>query len=137
MIVVDAGAWVRALVDNGPLGDASRQVLTDDPEWAAPAHAPIEVLRTIRRYEFAGLVAGEQAGAHAAAVREAELLYAGPERWLLATVWDRRHNISPYDAPYVALALHHGVPLVTFDERLARAAIDTGADVLVPRSANG
>jgi hypothetical protein len=41
MIVVDAGVWVRALVDGGSAGDAARGVLTDDPDWAAPAHMPV------------------------------------------------------------------------------------------------
>lgn len=65
-------------------------------------------------------------------MREAEVRYTGPEGWLLAAVWNYRHNISPYDAPYVALAQHYGVPLVTLDARLARAASATGVDVLVP-----
>jgi predicted nucleic acid-binding protein len=132
VIVVDAGAWVRALVDKSPIGDAARQVLSDDPEWSAPAHAPIEALRTLRRYESAGLIATEQADAYAAEVREAEVRYTGPERWLLAAVWDRRHNVSPYEAPYLALAQHYDIPLVTLDERLARAARALGAGVLVP-----
>jgi predicted nucleic acid-binding protein len=132
VIVVDAGVWVRALIDDGPAGESSRQVLTDDPEWAAPAHTPVEVLRTIRRYEQAGLIETEHAEIHAAAVGHAEVFYVGPEPWLLAAVWGHRHNISPYDAPYVAIAQRHNVTLVTLDQRLARAAISTGADVHVP-----
>ena len=132
MIVVDAGAWVRALIDKGPNGDASRQVLNDDSEWVAPTHAPIEALRTIRRYERAGLITTDWASAVAAEVGEAEVRYVGPERWLLSAVWESRHNISPYDAPYVALAQHYDIPLVTLDERLARAARALGADILVP-----
>ncbi|RIQ19578.1 type II toxin-antitoxin system VapC family toxin [Jiangella rhizosphaerae] len=134
MIVVDAGVWVRALIDSSIAGDACRQTLTDDPEWAAPAHAPIEVLRTIRRYESAGLITTEQADAFAVAVRNAEVRSTGPEAWLLAMIWDRRHNVSPYDAPYVALAQHYGVALVTLDERLGRAAAAAGIDVVVPAS---
>ncbi|HEY5856275.1 MAG TPA: type II toxin-antitoxin system VapC family toxin [Aldersonia sp.] len=132
MIVVDAAVWVRALIDDGPSGIAARRVLTADQEWVAPAHMPIEVLRTIRRYETAHLLTSEQADLHAAQVLDAEVGYAQPQRWLLAAVWDRRHNISPYDAPYVALAQYHGIPLVTFDDRLARAAGDSGIPVLVP-----
>jgi predicted nucleic acid-binding protein len=75
----------------------------------------------------------EQAEAYAAEVREAEVDYTWAERWLLAAVWEIRHNVSPYDAPYVALARRNDIPLVTFDERLARAARSLGADVLVPK----
>lgn len=40
----------------------------------------------------------------------------------LARIWDLRHNITPYDASYVALAEYLGVPLLTADRRLATAA---------------
>lgn len=132
MIVVDAVAWVRALVDSGPSGDASREVLRDDPDWAAPAHAPIEVLRTIRRFEQAELISSAQADAYAEEVRHAEVRYAGPDPWLLSAVWERRHNVSPYDAPYIAVAQRYGVSMVTFDERLARTSRALGVDVVVP-----
>lgn len=134
MIVLDAGVWVRALVEDGPAGEACRGILVDDPDWLAPGHAPIEVLRTIRRYEALGRLTTRQADRHARSVREAEVRYAGPERWLLAAVWEHRHNVSPYDAPYVTLALRHDLALVTLDERLGRAARTLGTRVLVPGS---
>ncbi len=40
----------------------------------------------------------------------------------LPAVWTMRHNITPYDAAYVALAIELDVPLVTADRRLAAAA---------------
>jgi Predicted nucleic acid-binding protein, contains PIN domain len=52
--------------------------------------------------------------------------YAAPESWLLAAIWARRHNVSPYDAGYLALAEMHHAPLVTLDERLAKAAGQVG-----------
>jgi predicted nucleic acid-binding protein len=64
-------------------------------------------------------------------VIDAEVRYVEGERWLLAAVWQHRRNISPDDAPYVALS--GDVPLVTLDERLGRAARAVGARVLVPR----
>lgn len=132
MIVVDAGAWVRSLVDKGPLGHAARYALTEDAEWAAPPHMPIEALRALRRYEFTGVIATAQADAFAEEVRMAEVRYARPEVSLLAAVWGYRHNFSPYDAAYVALADSYGVPLVTADERLARAALSVGVTTRVP-----
>jgi len=132
VIVVDASAWVRSLVDDGPVGHAARYALTEDTDWAAPAHMPVEVLRVLRRYEFTGLIGTEQADAFVEHVRMAEVRYAQPEDSLLAAVWRYRHNFSPYDAAYVALAGSYGVPLVTSDERLARAAVSVGVTTRVP-----
>jgi predicted nucleic acid-binding protein len=92
MIVVDASVWVRALVDDGSAGDAARLALTHDPGWVAPAHMPVEVLRTLRRYEAAGVLTAAQAALFAAEVGEATVRYAPPESWLLAAIWARRHN---------------------------------------------
>jgi predicted nucleic acid-binding protein len=132
MIVVDASVWVRALVDDGPAGDAARGSMTNDPEWAAPAHMPVEVLRTLRRYEAAGVLTTAQADVFAAEVGEVTVRYAAPESWLLAAIWARRHNVSAYDAGYLALADMYDAPLVTLDERLARAAGQAGISATVP-----
>lgn len=51
---------------------------------------------------------------------------------VLARVWALRHTMSTYDAPYVAVAEAFGVPLVTIDLRLARAAEKQGVEVVVP-----
>lgn len=45
-----------------------------------------------------------------------------PHVALLPRVWELRHNVTPYDAAYVALAEALGAVLVTADGRLARAA---------------
>lgn len=41
---------------------------------------------------------------------------------LLDRVWALRHSITPYDGLYVSLAEELGLPLITADRRLARAA---------------
>ena len=46
-------------------------------------------------------------------------------------IWSLRHNFSPYDASYVALAEALDLPLVTSDLRLANAA-SRYCDVLTP-----
>jgi predicted nucleic acid-binding protein len=40
---------------------------------------------------------------------------------LLPRIWELRHNVTAYDAAYVALAEILAVPLVTCDARLAAA----------------
>lgn len=46
-------------------------------------------------------------------------------------IWSLRHNFSTYDASYIALAAALGIPLVTSDLRLAKAA-SRYCDVLTP-----
>lgn len=48
-------------------------------------------------------------------------LERAPHSHLLRAAWDLRHNVSYYDALYVALAAALGAPLVTLDARLAAA----------------
>ena len=43
-------------------------------------------------------------------------------RSLLGRCWELRHNVTPYDAAYVALAEVLGVTLLTADARLSRAS---------------
>lgn len=119
-------------MDGSARGDATRRVLANDLNWAAPAHAPLEVLRTLRRYEDAGALSSAAATAFADEVLAAEVRYAQPDHHLLDHVWRHRHNLSPYAAPYVALAQRHGVDLVTHDTGLARAARALGVQTIVP-----
>jgi predicted nucleic acid-binding protein len=39
----------------------------------------------------------------------------------LSRIWELRHNLTPYDAAYVALAEVMEAPLLTADARLSRA----------------
>lgn len=45
-----------------------------------------------------------------------------PHVTLISRVWQLRHNLSAYDAAYVALAEILGATLMTRDRRLAEAA---------------
>jgi predicted nucleic acid-binding protein len=42
--------------------------------------------------------------------------------FLLKRAWELRHNLTAYDAIYVALAEALSVPLLTRDKRLGRAS---------------
>ena len=48
-------------------------------------------------------------------------------------IWELRHNLTSYDAWYVAIAEALRLPLVTLDKRLARATGPT-CDFLTPDS---
>lgn len=49
-------------------------------------------------------------------------LHRYPHDFLLPRVWALRHNLTAYDAVYVALAEALDAPLLTRDRRLAKAA---------------
>ena len=103
--------------------------MVKDRRWTAPSHAATETLRTIRRYELAGLVSADSASAMVAQVASTPVRYVGPSRSLLAGQWELRHNFSGYDAAYVVLARQFQAPLLTTDGQLARAATAFGVEV--------
>jgi predicted nucleic acid-binding protein len=115
VIVVDASVLAVALGDDGPDGRSARRALAGE-ELAAPEIVDLEVTSVWRR------TLGDE--------RRAELALADLEQLpltrarhlpLLPRCWELRHNLTPYDAAYVALAEALGVELVTADRRLARA----------------
>ncbi|HYN97530.1 MAG TPA: type II toxin-antitoxin system VapC family toxin [Pilimelia sp.] len=125
MIVVDASAMVAALLGGDARADAALTHLHSHAPWYAPAHMPVEVVRTFAKLQHAGLATAEAAEGLAMQMHRgvgAAVVLTGT-RELLPEIWRLRHNISPYDGAYVALAAHLGAPLLTADRRLAKAAI--------------
>ena len=133
MIVVDASAWLNALAGPSAIAEGCRALLQVDDQWMAPAHMATEMLRTLRRLEFLGQLTPPDARALVDLVAGTAVTYVGPEPSLLAEQWNLRHNVSAYDAAYVALCRRYGLPLVTLDLRLARAAQSFGVDVRTVR----
>lgn len=120
MIVIDASVLVAALVDDGPLGIQARAALRQDRHWAAPAHLAIEVVAAIRGLVLGHKVAPRRAAEAVDAIGELVLDQVDLTR-LVGRVWELRSNLSAYDAAYVATAEALDCPLVTADNRLARA----------------
>lgn len=72
----------------------------------------------------------------AVADRAVDNLAAAPVRrmtteFLTREMWAMHTDVPPYDASYVALARAVDAPLITLDERLARAP-RLGVQVLIP-----
>ena len=119
MLVTDAGAWVRALFDEGPEGPV-RARLRREAYVDAPALIDLEFLSAAR-----GLLA-RRLVSRVAAEESIEIFLAAPiDRHshgpLVGRAWELRANLTPYDASYVALAEMLGSALLTIDRRLARA----------------
>lgn len=118
-IVCDASALVALLLDSGSDGRWVTDA-TAGSDLAAPSLVQFEAANIIRRHELAGIVGADQA-----AQAHADLLDLAIEPWplelLAARAWELRHNLSSYDASYVALAELIGATLVTLDARIGGA----------------
>jgi predicted nucleic acid-binding protein len=117
--VVDTSAVIAALV-----GDPPNRVLLErlgSAELHAPHLVDVEVLHVLRT-----LVARRGLSVDRAAEARREYgewtLVRYPHEHLLDRMWALRQNLSAYDAAFVALSEALGLPLVTIDTKLARAA---------------
>lgn len=119
MIVVDAGVIAAALGSDDPQAVATRsRVLEDD--LVAPYLIDVEVVSTWRKLTAAGRLDGRRAEIARIDLRELPIRRV-PHTRMMERCWELRHNVTIYDAVYVALAEALDVPLVTADRRLANA----------------
>jgi len=126
--VVDCSIVIRLLA-NRPGDDLLRQRL------ARPIHAPTLIDAEVSSVTR-GLAITTKPGVRITAERATQMLvdYAGLRiirhamRPLQTRVFELRHNVTAYDAMYVALAESLGLPLLTDDGKLAMASGHT-ADI--------
>ena len=120
MIVVDASALVEVLLRTPAAPDVRERLFATEQTLHAPYLIDIEVAQVLRRYAASGRVEPGRC-------RDAlgDLLDFPINRYphdvLLPRVWELRHNLTAYDAVYVALAEALDAPLLTRDRRLATA----------------
>ncbi len=95
----------------------------------APTHVDLEVASFIRGVERSGLASGTRAQGSLGLFLEMPLELHSV-RPLVPRAWVLRHNLTTYDAAYVALAEELNASLLTLDGRMARA-VDRHTDVTV------
>ena len=123
--VVDASVAVEYLLPT-PFG-ASLANLIESSDLIAPEMLDAEVVSVLRRWVLHGRIGLPEAETALDRLL-AWPINRVPHRELLHLAWRYRHNVTAYDALYVALASIRGVPLLTADGRLSRA---TGLDIVV------
>jgi predicted nucleic acid-binding protein len=113
--VVDAGVIVELLAN-----DLDPDRLGDE-ELAVPHLIDSEVTNVLRRL-VANKVLSDKQGTNALDGFTRMTLTRFPADWLRPRMWALRHNLSAYDATYVALTeMINATALVTTDTRLAHA----------------
>jgi len=117
-LVVDASVAVEYLLRT-PLGIKAASTI-EAAGLVAPELLDAEVLAVLRRAVLGGRL-GESRASLALddlAIWNVRRLAHAP---LLREAWTLRHNVSAYDAMYLAAARLHGAALLTADGPLARA----------------
>lgn len=87
---------------------------------AAPDLLPFEVANALRGLRVGRILSTEQAALDLDTFTRLPIAL-WPWSTLTARAWQLTDNLTAYDASYVALAEKLGAPLLTRDERLARA----------------
>ncbi len=121
MIVVDASALVELLLDTDDAGAVAARLFDSGDSLAAPHLIDVETAHVLRRNARAGTI-DHRRGRGAIDDLADMPIRRYPHEILLPRVWELQHNLTAYDAVYVALAETLDAPLVTRDRRLAHAA---------------
>ena len=119
MIVLDSSAVVEWLLGLPRAAAVSNRILSSD-SLHAPALLDIEVAHVVRRYVAAGEIDDRVGERALLALADLDVVRYTHEL-LLPLIWRLRHNLTAYDAAFVALASVLDAPLVTLDGHVAQA----------------
>jgi predicted nucleic acid-binding protein len=128
MIVVDASAVIEVLIGSALGRRLAPRVLHGNPILHAPHLLDLEVLQALRSFLKAKDISPDNAIAAASRLQAFDLV-RHPHAPLIQRILDLRHNLTAYDAAYMALAESLDAPLVTCDRALrsvpgARATVE-------------
>ncbi len=128
--VVDSSVLVAALIDTGSSGDWAESVISSGL-LHAPELALAETVNVLRRLERSKLITTPEAtGARIDLMQLNIALFAFAP--FADRIWELRHNLTSYDAWYVAIAEALALPLATLDERLSRSDV-VACEFLTPK----
>jgi predicted nucleic acid-binding protein len=118
-VVVDSSVVVAALVDTGDNGAWAEKTL-EQGNLYAPELLRVESANVLRRLERGKEITEREANAAFEDLMELDVELHAFEPFS-ERVWELRHNVTSYDAWYVALAEALNLPLATLDARLVKA----------------
>ena len=121
MIVLDASAVLEALLHTSAAEAVRARLFRSGRSLHVPHLIDVEIAHALRRYARIGLIDSERGRTALGDLTDLPLRRY-PHAFLLPRVWDLRHNMTAYDALYVALAEVLSATLLTRDGRLAASA---------------
>ena len=120
MIVIDASAILEVLLRTDAGSRIEERILSPRETLHAPHLLDLEIAQVLRRYCATGDMEPERG--FEALIDLADLpITRYPHDIYLSRIWELRHNLTAYDAAYVALAEALPAPLITRDMRLDSA----------------
>lgn len=121
MIVIDANILIYSLIesDKSPLAQKLRE---KDPDWRTVSLCLHETLNVLATYLRRGLLSHSQARELLARTERFVEIAQSPLKMEAVLDIAVQHNLSGYDAQYIALARELGAPLITEDRKLRDAS---------------
>jgi predicted nucleic acid-binding protein len=129
-MVVDASALIEVLLRTNGAALVEERLFAAGETLHAPHLIDIETAQVLRRYAAGGEIEGARGRAALDDLADFPLRRY-PHDFLLPRVWDLRHNLTAYDAVYVALAEALDASLLTRDRHLAGASGHRARVVLI------
>ena len=118
-VVIDSSVVVAALVDSGPHGEWAEEVLASGL-LQAPELVHAEATNVLRRLEREKLITTPEANAAQDDLMQLDIELF-PFEPFASRIWELRHNVTSYDACYVAVAEALKLPLATLDVPLSKS----------------
>lgn len=129
-MIVDASLLVAALVDTGPDGSWAEEIVSMG-SLNAPEIVLAEAGNVLRRLELSKAITISEANASLDELLRLDIALF-PFEPFAERAWELRHNLTIYDAWYVALAEASQLPFATLDKRLSRVKGTTCTFVVPP-----
>jgi predicted nucleic acid-binding protein len=120
LIVLDASAAVELVLQTARAERVAARALHPAERIHAPHLIDVEVTQVLRRLVQAKELTAAR-GALALGDFAQLFIERHPHHQLLGRIWSLRTSLSAYDAAYVALAEALAAPMLTCDDKLARA----------------
>jgi predicted nucleic acid-binding protein len=120
VIVLDASAAIEWLLQTPTGTRVEARLLSEPIDLRAPHLLDVEVVQVFRRSVASGRLTAARAEEALLTLNLLAVTRHPPDLFLWR-IWELRHNLTAYDAAYVALAEALDAPLVTCDGRTASA----------------